>query len=220
MAEVVGLVASVLTLGKLAYKTCHGIRSLHELLGELPDRLALLSNEVDDAKVVLYGLHGVLRQREEMGSEADDDDHFGDELRDDVALHVTKLRGHLEDLQEIVAKIHTTSLESPMGNARRAIAWKRYHGRLNDIQDRIVAAKSVLRTSMDSASLYVYSSFLLFFVAHARSALPFSCPPFPNSYHILRFFPRAFLSAPVFMPLHLLHKGVNGCIFGLVSSPM
>ena len=110
---------------------------------------------------------------------SDDDDDFGDELRDDVALHVTKLRGHLEDLQEIVAKIHTTSLESPMGNARRAIAWKRYHGRLNDIQDRIVAAKSVLRTSMDTASLYVYSSFLLFISCSCTLCLAILLPSLP-----------------------------------------
>ncbi|KAH7310568.1 ankyrin repeat-containing domain protein [Stachybotrys elegans] len=153
--EAVGLVASVLALTKLTYGVCHGIRSLHEVLGNLPDRLATLSNEVDDAKVVLSGLHRVLKQRE-LDAESDDN-HFGDSLLGDVAHNVAKLRGHLEDLEATVAKIRTTSLQAPLGTALRAIAWKRYHGRLNDIQDKIVAAKSVLRSSVDTASFYTLS---------------------------------------------------------------
>lgn len=65
MAEVVGLIVSIVTLVELAHGVCKGIRALHELFGELPGRLATLSNEVDDARIVLANLTRCLQEEEQ-----------------------------------------------------------------------------------------------------------------------------------------------------------
>ncbi|EEP82154.1 predicted protein [Uncinocarpus reesii 1704] len=155
MAEAVGLIASVVTLSKLANGVCRGLRDLHELLGELPGRLASLSNEVDDAKIVLVHLSRCLKERELRKSNAnDEDDHLGADIHDEVAVHIAKLKGYLTELDSIVEEVRTTGLQSKFGSAHRVYAWKKHHGRLNEVQKQIVAAKANLHFILDTAATY------------------------------------------------------------------
>ncbi|UKZ59994.1 uncharacterized protein TrAtP1_001282 [Trichoderma atroviride] len=157
MAEVVGLIAWVLTLAQLAQGVCKGLRGLHELFGELPGRLATLSNEVEDYKIVLDHLTRCLQEEEQhMVNAKHGDKHLHSDIHDEVALHVNKLQGHLSDLDFIVAGIRTTGQQSNLGSARRAYAWKKYHGRLNEVQNQIVASEANLRLVLDTRTMYVY----------------------------------------------------------------
>ncbi|OAQ99079.1 hypothetical protein LLEC1_06479 [Akanthomyces lecanii] len=153
MAEIVGLVASVATLSKLAQGVCIGLRELHGLLGELPGRLAALGNEVDDARVVLNHLSLFLKQRQHhpSGAGADHDDaDLG--IYHDMSLHTTKLHLQLSTLDDILGEIWAAGQSSKLAPARRAFAWKKHHGRLNDVQDQIVAAKAHLHLILDTAA--------------------------------------------------------------------
>ncbi|GKU22961.1 unnamed protein product [Fusarium langsethiae] len=184
MAEVVGVIASVFTLSKVAHGVCQGLRELHELFGGLPGRLASLSNEVDDAKIVLVHLSRCLKEQEQhLSNSSDGGNNLDSDMHAEVAVHVAKLKGHLVDLNSVVGEIRTTGVQSKFGSSHRAFLWKKHHARLNELQNQIVAAKANLHFILDTAATLTRVDFQLNDLSDANSTQHTELQTLINEHH-------------------------------------
>ena len=154
MGEVVDLVSKTLSIAQAAQYTWGRLAEVHKLLGELPGRLAALSNEISDASMVLLNISEFLRENEDPDPKSPRRRSRGHiEMNLQIELQISRIKEILDELNKIITKIKASGLEaSRTGSARRVMAWKRYHSRLNELQDDLVGAKAKLHLMLDTTA--------------------------------------------------------------------
>ncbi|KAF2137064.1 uncharacterized protein K452DRAFT_312628 [Aplosporella prunicola CBS 121167] len=128
MAEVIGLVASVITLAETAVKLGRLINRLHEA----PAELLALSNEIENFRVLLYEVEKVaLGNRPQMAEKLS-------ETLCDANSKVLIIRGFLERVDADDAK------------AIDRLVWIRHKGKIRTFQSQLRDARLHLSAMLDA----------------------------------------------------------------------
>jgi uncharacterized protein YaaN involved in tellurite resistance len=140
MADPLSVVASVIALAGAAQKITQGISYLRKL-GEIPNRVYVLRNEITDLKVVLSELGNALRE-----SSIDADDHILRNTLSDVKKKLTEITSAIQRIGDACDRNKPKPMKS------RAV-WMKEKGNLDKLYHEIHALRESLSSILGLTTL-------------------------------------------------------------------
>jgi hypothetical protein len=140
----ISIAASALTVAALAAKTCSALADLRSISQSLPGRLHALNNEVADLELVLFQLASLIKERACLP----------ETKPSTIPYLLNQASNRLTELKNIVRR-HAVNYQRTKISLTGATAWRKDHGRLQELQEDIKAVKSSLNIMLGASNPYV-----------------------------------------------------------------